>query len=75
MFVWMVDPARRVERAMREAKFCAECNDSIPRAGRHAVPNIGIFVCNRCYGVFREGVSSAGPAFQRRIHPQQLLLV
>jgi len=53
----MVDPARRVERAMREAKFCAECNDSIPRAGRHAVPNIGIFVCNRCYGVFREGMS------------------
>ena len=46
----------RVNAAMRRCGSCSECSAPLPKAGRHAVPNLGVFVCNRCYGIFREGM-------------------
>ena len=46
---------KRLVKAMRNAAECSECQAPIPQNGRHAAPNLGVFTCNRCYGIFREG--------------------
>ena len=48
---------KRLVAAMRSAAECSECRAAIPGNGRHAAPNLGVFTCNRCYGIFREGRS------------------
>ena len=52
---------RRLVLAMRNAANCSECSAAIPQNGRHAAPNLGVFTCNRCYGLFREGNNLSAP--------------